>query len=130
MEDHTHDAEGRIVITPPEPIEPVDPTPAVEVAAGADVEVAKIQAERDIALAKLSNKQAEMWQESRVAEIEARMLGMQEALDRLAPPPPEPVVVTQEPEPEPEAAPAPEPVDQPAEEKPPKSTGFFGPAYR
>ena len=80
----------------------------------AAVEIARIEADRDVTLAKVNAKVEEGWQEQRIAELEGRISGMQEMLDRLTP----------QPEPEPEAvpivaAPQPEPVIEEPEVQPP-----------
>lgn len=132
MDDHTHGEDGRVIITPVEPLpEPVDPAPAVEAAATADVEIARINADGALALAKEETRREKSLADSRIAELEAENLALRDALAAAAPPAPEAVVVSApDPEPEPEpAAPAPEPVEQPEEEQPKKSRGFFGPAY-
>ncbi len=112
MTDHTHGPDGTIIwAETPEP-EAVE-AEAVETVADAEVEIAKIQADTEVKLAKEATKREEMWQESRVAELEGEMKGMREILDKLMP----------EPEPEPEPAPAPivvpEPEAAPAVEPPP-----------
>lgn len=130
MDEHTHGEDGSIIYTPPEVPEPIDPAPAVEAAAEADVEIARIQAETDIALGKEATKREAMWQESRVAELEGKLAGMEATLAALQPPAPEPVVVTADPPADPEPDVPPPPPDQPEEPPAKKSGGFWGPAYK
>jgi hypothetical protein len=101
----------------------VEAEPATEVVVEAEpehvseavVEVAAIEADRDVKIAELQVQEAQVWNESRVAELEGKVRGMEEMLDTLRTPPPEaepePVVIPV-PEPEPvadaEAAPPPE----------------------
>lgn len=79
------------------------------VAADATVQVAQIEANRDVTIAKLAAKTEVEVEESRVAQLEAEIRGMLEILSQIVPPAPEPVE---------ESAPAPEPVvvDAPAPE--------------
>jgi hypothetical protein len=81
---------------------------SIETVSEAAVEIAQIEAERDVKIAQLDIKREEVWQEGRVTELEGEIRGMRELLDRLAPEPepePEPVVIVAEPEPEPEPEP-------------------------
>jgi len=140
-EPHTHGPAGEYV-----PVEqPAEDAAAVadaatevaETTADADVKIAKINADlgRDLAAADL--KREEMWQERRVAELEARVAAQQELIDRLAPPEPaaaEPVVIAPAAEPEPETAPAPPPAEDKGagaepEAEPKKKRGFWGSNY-
>lgn len=95
----------------------------------ASVEIAKIEATRDVTIAKVEAGVAETELESRLSELEGEIRGMREVLDRIAP----------EPDPEPEPAPVvvqevasePEPELPPREEShepraPRRKTGFFG----
>jgi hypothetical protein len=85
-----------------EPVVEVNPEPV----AAAEVEIARIQAERDVAVARIEGNVEKGWQEQKLTELEARLAGMAETLAALAPPAPEPVPVTvAEPEPEPVAEP-------------------------
>ena len=103
----------------PEPVI-VDAEPAAD----AVVQVAQIEADRDVTIARLGAKTEQGWQEQRIAELEGQLTGMQEMLARLNPPEPEPEpvpVVVQEPEPEPvveEPVAAPPPI---VEEQPKKT---------
>lgn len=116
--DHTHDEFGNVVYAAPAETEPaVAEVEAVEVAADADVEIARIQADTEVKLAKEATKREELWQESRVAELEGQMRGMREMLEKLIPEPepepePAPVVIT-DPEPEAPIVDAPPAVEQP-----------------
>jgi hypothetical protein len=92
----------------------IEPEPAVEEIAEAEVRIAEVQADRDIKIAKIEAGVTEDITESRLAELEGQVRGMREVLDRIAPAP------------EPEPAPAPEPVitvvdDQADDEVPPKA---------
>lgn len=82
-----------------QPIIAIDPEPA----AAAEVEIARIEADRDVAVARIGAKVEEGWQEQRIAELEGRLAGMQEIIEQLTPDPePEPVpVVIEAPEPDP-----------------------------
>ncbi len=97
----------------------------VEPAADAAVQIAAIEADRDVTIARVHAKTEEAWQESRVAELEGRLAGMAETLERLTPPEPEPVpVVIAEP-------PAPEPiVAEPVAEPPPVAEPAGKPSKR
>jgi hypothetical protein len=77
----------------------------------ADVEVAKVEADRDVEVARINAKVEAGWQEARVVELEGQVSGMREIIDRLTAPPAEPG---------PEPAPAVEVVDEPAEPPPPE----------
>lgn len=88
----------------------IDAAPVVETEAvtEAAVEIAKVEADRDITLAKIAVKAEETGDTARIAELEGRLRGIEEMLDRLAPPAPaeeipaEPeVVVVDAPEPDP-----------------------------
>jgi hypothetical protein len=76
-----------------------------EVAGEAAVEIATIEADRDIALARIAAKAEETEDQRRIAGLEGEMRGMREMLERLMPPEPEPepepvpVVVQADPEP-------------------------------
>src|SRR2546430_15603827 len=74
----------------PDIVEVPAETEAAETAADATVEIARIEADRDVTLAKVHAKTEESWQETRVAELEGKLAGMQELLDRLNPPEPHP----------------------------------------
>jgi len=105
-----------------------EPEAAVEATLATDVEIARIEADRDIKVARIGAGVAETEIESRIGALEGELRGMREALDRLAPAP------------EPEPAPAPivvdAPVTEPEVEMPPKELkapraapqrrGFFG----
>ncbi len=85
--------------------------------AAADVEIAQIEAERDIKLAKITAEAIDNEQETEIARLRGELAGLRELVERVAPPPPEP-----DPEPVPVviAPPDPEPVDEPpAVEAPP-----------
>lgn len=72
-----------------------------------DAEVARIEGETAIQLAKINAKVEAGWQEARVAELEGQVSGMREIIDRLTAPP------------EPDPAPAPAPVPDVAEDEAP-----------
>lgn len=107
--------------------------PAAEPITDAAVEIAEIEATRDVKLAQISAGTEEAWRDARIAELEGQMRGMREMLDRLTPPAPEPdpepvpVVVT-EPEPEPVpvgTAPEPPPVVEPVTTKTKKASPWW-----
>ena len=102
------------------PVVEEQPLEATEAVTEASVEIARIEADRDVTLAKIGAKTDETIVESEIAQLRGELAGMRELLDRIAPKTepvedaPEPVVVVNpEPEPvidEPEAeAPAAEP---------------------
>lgn len=85
----------------PEPVvieEAVDVEPVAE----ANVEIARIEADRDIKVAKIERGMMADEMEIRLAEVEGNLRGMREVLDALVnPPAPEPApIVIEEPEPE------------------------------
>jgi hypothetical protein len=53
----------------------------------AGVEVARIEADRDVEVARIQAKVEAGWQEARVAELEGKVSGMQEVIGRLTEPP-------------------------------------------
>ncbi len=90
--------------------------PVAETAA-ADVQIAEIEAERDIRLAQIGAKAGESDAITRIAELEGKMDGMREMLERLLPPEPEPdptPVIVDAPAAEPEPV-----VEEPAATPPP-----------
>lgn len=134
--EHTHGPNGEVIFAEPAAAEPAAAeTEAVEAAAEAEVEVAKVQAQRDIAIEKEFTKRAESEDRAEIEALRGEVRGLRELVETLKPaepePAPQPVPVVVEAPPEPETAPAPEPVEEsapPAAEK--KSSGFWGPAYR
>ena len=103
---------------------------AVEEVSRADVEIARINADRDIRLARINAGVLDQERDAELAHAEGKAEGVVETLETLAPDPePAPVVVEADPEPEPELVPevpAP-PVDddhQDHEPRPPKSRGL------
>jgi hypothetical protein len=114
--------EDAITEAAPEPVV-VDPGPNEH-----DVEIAAIQADTAVKVAKIETEQRDDDLRAEVEELRGEMRGMREVLDRLAPPAaaePEPVVV---PVPEPAPAPEPEAATPPEAEhrKPPApKRGFF-----
>jgi len=80
----------------PEPPVVVEEAPDMEPAAEAAVEVARIEAKRDVDVAKIEARVEDDEMVLRMAALEGEIKGMRELLDRVAPPEPEP-----EPEPEP-----------------------------
>lgn len=94
----------------------------------AAVEIARIEADRDVKVARIGAGVAEDDLRAEVEMVKGEIRGMREVLDRLAPEPepaPEPVVVAQEmsaPEPEPEMPPR-EEHHEPRETR--RKTGFF-----
>lgn len=91
----------------------------------ADVEVAQIEADAAVELARINAKVEAGWQEARVAELEGQVAGMREIIGRLteppepppAPDPPEPEVIEEEPPP---------PEEEPPPPAPKKSKGWWG----
>lgn len=112
-------------------VEKVADVVETEAVVEATVEIARIEADRDVTLAKVNARVEEGWQEQRIAELEGRLSGMQEMLDRLTPEPepdpePVPLVVTPPPEPlieEPEVQPP--PIVEPAVGKKAKGNAFW-----
>jgi hypothetical protein len=98
MEQHTHAEDGTVVLID----EAVAEVEATEVVAEASVEVARIEAERDIAIAKEGTKQNAQSLQEELLELRGMVEGLQASLSALAPP-----------EPEPEPAPAPVVVEAP-----------------
>lgn len=107
-----------------------------EVAGEAAVKIAEIEANRDITLAKVAVKAEDSADAARIAELEGRLRGIEETLDRIAPPAPsaetmpEPEVMLMDPPaPEPEVSETPvEPppiVDTPAP-KAKRRNAFWG----
>lgn len=93
--------------------------------ARAGVEIAKVEGETAIELARIDAKVQAGWQEERIVRVEGELAGMREVLDRLTapsdpPPSPEPVAV----EPAEEEPPAPE--EKPAPPAPKKPKGWWG----
>ena len=83
IEPHTHDEHGNVVTVEPSPAE-IDAEVA-ESAVRADVEVARIEADKEITLAKIASRTVEATEESRVAQLEAELRGIKDALARLVP---------------------------------------------
>jgi hypothetical protein len=83
IEPHSHDADGHVIISEPSLVE-VEADVA-ESAVRADVEVARIDADKEITLAKIAAKTVEATEESRVSQLEAELRGMKEMLARLMP---------------------------------------------
>lgn len=87
------------------------------VPAAAAVEIAGIEAERDITLAKIAAKSEDPERGEEIARLRGELTGLRELVQRLAPPPPEPEPVpVPVPVPDPESDPV---VDEPAVEAPP-----------
>lgn len=96
---------------------------AAEAVGDASVEVARIEADRDVAVAKIANRGLDEDTAALIAGLQARV----DVLERAsAPAEPEPLVIPV-PEPEPEPEPVPAPAEEPAKEKPPveRKKGFF-----
>ncbi|MBO2460982.1 hypothetical protein [Actinomadura violacea] len=130
MEAHTHGPNGEIILVDDAPAEAAE---AVAEVADAQVEVAKIEAKRDVDLARESTKAAEVYANEELAALRGRVQAMEAILETLAPPEPEPVpeaapVIVEAPpapvETEPEA-PAPEPAEQKVPAKK-KNRSWFG----
>jgi hypothetical protein len=118
----------------PEPEQVIVDQPAVadaaEAEANAGVEIARVNRDADVQIAKIAGRQLDEATAAEMAALRARLDILEAARLPDPEPEPEPVVVETapaEPEPEPVAAP-PETPEPPKEEK--KSSGFWGPAYR
>jgi hypothetical protein len=112
-------------------MEPTEPgTDAVEAAAA--VEVAKVEADRDVKIAEEDTKRAEVYAAEENAELRGRVAALEETVAKLTPPEPapepEPVVIVEPPAEPAEPEPAVEP--PPAENKPAapktKRSGWWG----
>lgn len=124
MDEHSHGPDGSIIYheteTAPEPA--AEQAQAVEAAADASVDVAKVQGRTEIAIAKESTEQTKVLADTELAELRAENRTLREVLDRFGPqaaaePEPEAEQVPVMVEPEPEAvAPAPEPEPAPPDE--------------
>lgn len=100
--------------------EAMDPEPIAD----ASVEVARIEADRDIAVAKIEHKALDEELVMQLSALQARL----DALEAMnAPEPePEPVVITEAPAPEPEPMEPPKAEERPEEPRPKaKKRGFF-----
>jgi hypothetical protein len=112
--------DGTIEVAP----EP-EPVPA-ETTSANDVEIAKVEADAVVQLAKIDAKTEESEDKQRIAELEGEVRGLRETIAALTPPepppPPAPVIVGP-PEPEPEPTDLPKADERP---KPPdRKKGFF-----
>ena len=129
MEDHLHGADGRVIIDGPAIAEaPVAEVIETETVAGADVEIAKIEASRDVQLAKTEVARAEVLGAEEAAELRGEVRALREIVESLKPPEPEPTppIIMDAPEPEP-TEPVPPIVEQrPPEPKKSKSLSWFG----
>lgn len=98
---------------------------AAESVAGAEVEVARIQAERDIAVEKIRLRGLDEETAALLAGMQARLDVLESARIQPEPEPlPEPVVIPAEPQPEPESTPAPPETTAP-ESRGPKKAGWW-----
>lgn len=116
--------------------EHADPEPepiiqAVEETVAADVEVAKIEADRDVTIAKIAAKAEESHDETEVEVLRGEVRVLREMVERMAPEPepepePVPVVVNDAPaEPVPDV-PAPPAAEAPAHRPSKSKSGMFG----
>jgi len=108
----------------PEPVVVEDNSDkAAEAAGEASVEVARIEAKRDVDVARIQNRGLDEQLAADLAALQARI----DVLEAAAiPPEPEPVVLpVPEPEPEPEPVPAPEETPVKEEHREPARKGFF-----
>jgi hypothetical protein len=113
--------------------EPVIEAPEVDMepAADAAVEIARLETERDVAVARIEAKSTEAWQEARVVELEAQLAAMRETVDRLAPPEPQSVpIVVEEVAPEPVVEPEPTVAPPPVVEEPAPRKAKGNPWFR
>jgi hypothetical protein len=132
MEAHTHGPDGEIILLDSAPAEAE--VEAVAEVADAQVEVAKIEAKRDVELARESTKASQVFADEELSTLRGRVQALEVILEAINAQPeaeaqdvPEaaPVIVEAPPAPvetEPEA-PAPEPAEQKVPRK--KSKGWF-----
>jgi hypothetical protein len=127
VEDHRHADDGSVIEVVASAEEHVAET---EVVASADVEVARINAERDIALARIQAREVPRDLEAELAaalaELDALKIAMQPPVAEIPPEvPAAPVAIVNEVAPEPEPS-LPEPEHHHEEPKPRKSSGSGG----
>ena len=109
----------------PEPEAVIVEAPDTEAPAEAAVEIARIEGDTAVKVAKIEARVADDELVLRLAELEGEVKGMRETLDRVAPaepepePEPEPVIV------EPEPAAPPPPADEHNAPKSKRRAGFF-----
>lgn len=103
----------------PEP-EVIVEAPDTEPVAEAAVEVARIEADRDVAVAKIVNRGMDEDMAANLAALQARVDVLEAAA--MPEPEPEPIVI---PVPEPEPEPVPAPVEEEHEKPPAPKKGFF-----
>jgi hypothetical protein len=94
MENHTHDQDGNVVLLDNHQAEAEAEVISADLLTSAEVEIAKIQAEKEITLARIAAKTDESYFQSEIEALKAEIVGMREALALTTP---EPV---QEPAPE------------------------------
>jgi hypothetical protein len=120
-EDHRHAGDGSVIEVPVA----AEHVAETELVASAEVEVARIQAERDIALARIAAREVPRDMEAELAaalaELDALKTAMQPAVVETPEPPPAPVAIVNEVAPEPEPS-LPEPEPEHHEDKPRKSS--------
>lgn len=123
---HEHpDADPVEVVTEDKSAEDV-----AETVSDAATEQTRIEAERDVAVAKLAAKAADQERETELARLQARVDVLEAALAPPAPEPePEPVIVEPEPEPEP-GPPAPEEHEPKPEHSESAPSGGWWSGYR
>jgi hypothetical protein len=126
MDDHRHDPQTGEIVAVPVADEHVA---EVEVTASAEVEVARINAERDVKLAQIAAREVPRDLEAELAaalgELDALKTAMQPAVVE-APPAPAPVAIVNDVAPEPEPS-LPEPAHHEHEDRPKKpSSGGLG----
>lgn len=91
MEQHTHGPDGFMIVTEePAAIETVVEAEATETVAEASVEIARIEADRDVELAKESTKQTGVYASEELATLQGEVRALRELVDALKPPEPEP----------------------------------------
>lgn len=95
MEQHTHGPDGLVILaTEPdaaEAVEAVADADATEAVADASVEIARIEAERDVKIAQTNIKQSEVFANEELARLEGEVRALREIVDALKPPEAEPV---------------------------------------
>jgi hypothetical protein len=101
MDDHQHGIDGHVLVVD----QPDSEAEVVEVAvtASADVEIEKIRADKEVAIARIAARAEEAHDETEVEILRGEIRAMKETLALLVPQP--------DPEPEPEPIVIPEPVD-------------------
>lgn len=131
IEDHIHGPDGRVIVSEPEAAIPeVAETEQVEAVSNAEVEIAKIEADRDIKIASTETKRAETYADEELAELRGELRALRDIVDALKPSEPSeaeatPVVVETEPAAPPLDAPPPEETENRPERRKKGSDHFW-----